>query len=98
MAIGDNEKKSGENNDAGFGEKGYYDGFGKDPEAQGRASEARYRKMSRLDAPAGASIAGMHQGRGSVDENMEPDVAIGKQVEMEEGNAIKYRTCSWQKV
>ncbi|KAI6922760.1 putative amino acid transporter, partial [Hortaea werneckii] len=27
----------------------------------------------------------------------DPSVSVGKQMEMEEGNAIKYRTCSWQK-
>lgn len=26
------------------------------------------------------------------------DISVGKQMEMEADNAIKYRTCSWQKV
>ena len=26
------------------------------------------------------------------------DLTVGKQMELEAGNAIKYRTCSWQKV
>ena len=79
-----------------FGNKGYYDGFAPDPEAQGRNAP---RKMSRLDRPATGSIGAMNTGRRSYDANApEEDISIGKQVEMEEGNAIKYRTCTWQKV
>jgi len=42
------------------------------------------RRMSRIDKPAVSSD----------DESMD----IGTQIEMEKDNAIKYRTCSWQKV
>ena len=80
-----------------FGGQGYYDGFRPDPEAQGGGGP---RKMSRLDRPTTGSIGEMNKGRRSVDANAEEegDVSIGKQVEMEAGNAIKYRTCNWQKV
>lgn len=51
-------------------------------------TEERGRKMSRLGGPSAIGI------------NAEEDsvVSVGKQVELEADNAIKYRTCSWQKV
>ncbi|KAL9029541.1 MAG: hypothetical protein Q9196_002238 [Gyalolechia fulgens] len=47
-------------------------------------TEERGRKMSRLGPPSAIGI--------KADGNL-----VGKQVESEAGNAIKYRTCSWQK-
>ena len=44
------------------------------------------RRLSRIAPPPSASISG----------DVDKDVSL--QVQMEEGNAIKYRTCSWQKV
>ena len=44
------------------------------------------RKMSRI-----AGVMG-----GDVDQNSE--LGVGKQLELEATNSIKYRTCSWQKV
>lgn len=76
----------------GFGEKGYYDGFSGDAERQGAAPG--YRKMSRIDKPVTKSIAGVT----SDDDATDTSVSVGKQMELESGNAIKYRTCSWQKV
>ena len=32
------------------------------------------------------------------DDNSSATLSIGKQIELEADNAIKYRTCSWQKV
>ena len=60
--------------------------------------------MSRIDAPVTKSIAGNLSGRPGAetdlydDSGTETSVSVGKQMELEAGNAIKYRTCSWQKV
>lgn len=50
------------------------------------------RKGSRIDKPRTGSLvpAGVEADEGSV--------TVGKQMEMEADNAIKYRTCSWPKV
>lgn len=75
-----------------FGSGGYYNNFSPDDaEKGGRASQPR--KMSRIDRPVTRSITGSIGGRGIDDE----DITIGQQKEMEAGNAIQYRTCSWQK-
>lgn len=37
-------------------------------------------------------------GRSGVRDSSDESFTIGKQIEMEAGNAIKYRTCSWPKV
>lgn len=48
------------------------------------------RKGSRISKPrVGSTAMGM---------NDDDSINVGKQIELEEGNAIKYRTCSWQKV
>lgn len=95
MALNKSESPSsseGNGNTTGFGKEGYYNGFSSDPEKQ--QSEATPRKMSRIDKPLSGSIADPN--RVSADESG-ADVSIGKQMEAEAGNAIKYRTCSWQK-
>ena len=97
MALGFGEKNAnGDQNNPemqeaqNFGGEGYYEGFKTDPERQGSQAP---RKMSRLtSAPVTKSIGGAG-GDGD-----DADISIGKQMEMEAGNAIKYRTCSWQKV
>ena len=43
------------------------------------------RKMSRIAAPGAVSDA-------------DSQISVGKQMELEASNSIKYRTCSWQKV
>lgn len=102
LGLGGNKDDKDDNsipmeNGKDFGSKNYYDGFTPDPEAQRRASAPR--KMSRLDRPTTGSIAVYMRGRRSFDANApDEDIDIGKQVEMESENAIKYRTCSWQKV
>jgi hypothetical protein len=51
-------------------------------------------QMNRIGAPPAhlaASVA-------SSDTESENSVSVGKQLQMEAENAIKYRTCSWQKV
>lgn len=99
MAIGFGSKKQeaeAEKNDSdnnGFGNDGYYGGFHPDTERQGSAAP---RKMSRIDRPVTGSITGRRPSAEEADED--PMVSVGKQMEMEAGNAIKYRTCSWQKV
>lgn len=98
MALGfGNKQANGDENDhemqeaQNFGTEGYYEGFKQDPERQGSQAP---RKMSRLTAaPVTKSIGGV---AGGSDDGA--DISIGKQMEAEAGNAIKYRTCSWQKV
>ena len=103
MALGFGSKKT-ESSDEFSNEKdtpqqfgGNYDGFSPDPESQGAT---RYRKGSRIDRPVINSISGTIEGRKpSVDQTIdEGEVSIGRQLEAEAGNAIQYRTCSWQKV
>lgn len=53
---------------------------------------SKERKMSRIDKPIAAGIVG------GGDSDTDSSLSVGKQMEMEAGNAIKYRTCSWQKV
>jgi hypothetical protein len=60
-----------------------------DPEATG----PRGMKMNRID--------GLDKSRMSRDGDLTDDssgISVGKQMEMEADNAIKYRTCSWPKV
>ena len=59
--------------------------YGYDTEKQASST----RKMSRVGVPA-TGIAG--------DSDSDSALSVGKQMEMESSNAIKYRTCSWQKV
>lgn len=51
-------------------------------------TEERGRKMSRIGGPKDIGVGDSDSG--SV-------VSVGKQMEMEASNAIKYRTCSWPK-
>ena len=74
----------------GFGQN--YDGFAPDTEKQGGEAP---RKMSRIDRPVTKSISGDVP---TDDDATEISVTVGKQMELEAGNSIKYRTCSWQKV
>lgn len=52
-------------------------------------NEERSRKMNRVGGPKAIGLS---------DTDEDSVVSVGKQVEMEASNAIKYRTCSWQKV
>lgn len=63
----------------------------KEAEAQRRGSTTLPdgRKMSRIGPPAGAL---------KVASDSDSQDEISRLVELEAGNAIKYRTCSWQKV
>ena len=78
--------------DQPFGETGAFKpGDNVDLERRGSTTVAG-RKMSRIGPPPrNSSIVPVSDDNGIVDE-------YGKLVEMEAGDAIKYRTCSWQKV
>ncbi len=97
-ADGDAVSPSVDNNSpekSNFGGENYYNGFTGDAEKQGSNGP---RKMSRIGGPVTKSISGnMVDGRRGSSED-EADITIGKQMELEAGNAIQYRTCSWQKV
>lgn len=61
--------------------------FGSDPEkAEG---EPKYRKMSRIGGPIPGIVG---------ESDTDSTLSVGKQLELEQSNSIKYRTCSWQKV
>src|SRR3954463_11522569 len=82
-----NEKK-----DESFGTAGSFSpNNGKEAESQRRGSTTLPdgRKMSRIGPPPGAL---------KVATDSDEQDAISKLLELEAGNAIKYRTCSWQKV
>ncbi|KAF2722553.1 hypothetical protein K431DRAFT_283695 [Polychaeton citri CBS 116435] len=64
---------------------GGYDGWSPDKDVEQGGEPGR--RMSRIDRPITKSISGSLSEQGG----------IGKQMELEAGNAIKYRTCSWQK-
>lgn len=52
-------------------------------------------RMNRIDKNRTKSIAGVGA---TGDDETDTSVSVGKQMELEAGNAIKYRTCSWYKV
>ncbi|KAK3672239.1 hypothetical protein LTR78_007779 [Recurvomyces mirabilis] len=106
MALGfsnsekvDNESPSPIADQTNFGKEGYYDGFapGQDNAEKG-GMPGKHRKMSRIDKPVTKSISA--QGYGDTltgDDETDPSISVGKQMELEAGNSIKYRTCSWYK-
>jgi len=73
-----------------------YNAFSAD---QTTAEHGGFRKankpMNRIDRPITTSITG---DSAMGDSSTDVSVSIGKQMELEADNAIKYRTCSWQKV
>lgn len=84
MAIGANEKKDIESSPDGKDVK-----FDNEKDLEGGARRGSVnpggRRLSRMD-------------RTVDDADVDSDIGIGAQIEMEKDNAIKYRTCSWQKV
>ncbi|KAM3419254.1 hypothetical protein BST61_g5192 [Cercospora zeina] len=85
------------NSKAQFGEDGYHNGFASSPDAAETGGRKKApKKMNRIDVPRTKSIGGSITGRDVTDRSSE-DLSVEKQMELEEGNAIKYRTCSWQK-
>lgn len=75
--------------------KGYYGDYAANQSAAENGGKKPRRKMNRIDKPVTKSISG---DLATADDSTDASDAIGKQMEMEAGNAIKYRTCSWQKV
>lgn len=73
-------------------EKGHEDGFSPSPDRAEQGGRLP-RKLNRIDKPRTRSITGSVADTDDSDEDM-----IKKQMIEEEGNAIKYRTCSWKKV
>jgi len=61
----------------------------------GHHSRKGEKPMNRIDRPLTKSITG---DSAMGDSSTDVSVSIGKQMELEADNAIKYRTCSWQKV
>lgn len=49
----------------------------------------RDRRFSRVAAPIPGTVG---------DSDAESAMSVGRQMELEKNNSIKYRTCSWQKV
>ena len=85
-------REKNEKYDPGFGEGGTFRPTGSaDLERQRHGSVmVDGRRMSRIGPPLKS---------GSIDlSGQDADDEHGKLVAMEESNAIKYRTCSWQKV
>ncbi|CAK3892980.1 N amino acid transport system [Lecanosticta acicola] len=85
------------NEKAAFGDKDYYADFSTSPERAEAGGMPAPRKMSRIDQPRTRSITASVTGRGLEDDASDPSTSIAKQMESEKGNAIQYRTCSWQK-
>ena len=71
------------------------DGFVSGDQATAENGGKKPRKMNRIDGPITKPIGAENVLN---DDGTDSDISIGKQMEMEAGNAIKYRTCSWQKV
>ena len=63
--------------------------------AEHGGSKKLNKPMNRIDRPITKSITG---DSAMGDSSTDVSVSIGKQMELEADNAIKYRTCSWQKV
>jgi hypothetical protein len=104
MALGFGKKKSDSSSPSSSPstEKANPSDFGKDAVFSADATAAenggrntKGRRMNRIDGPITRSIAGENA---LADDSTDASVSIGKQMELEAGNAIKYRTCSWQKV
>jgi len=108
MALGFGKKKttsdgstfspssSNEKTDPKFGGAHPYDDFSADQAtAENGGSKKAKKPMNRIDRPLTKSITG---DSAMGDSSTDVSVSIGKQMELEADNAIKYRTCSWQKV
>ncbi|PIB02012.1 hypothetical protein CB0940_01013 [Cercospora beticola] len=97
VALKNGDSPKDEKSKPSFGEDGYYDGFASSPDAAESGGRKKVpKKMNRIDVPRTKSIGGSIAGRAVTDSSSE-DISVEKQMALEEGNAIKYRTCSWQK-
>lgn len=80
-----------------IGLAGENNGFANEKDLEGGGDVGgRSKYGTRIDKPRTKSIAGVTKGATS-DDNSDVSISVGKQMEMEAGNAIRYRTCSWQK-
>lgn len=98
--MADFNNKAEKHNDLkhGFGDSGSGSGFASSPDAaESGGRKKNHIKMNRIDKPTTTSISGNALG-GEVSDSTSDDFSIEKQMEAESGNAIQYRTCSWQKV
>ena len=50
------------------------------------------------DNRRGSRVGGPLRGSTVLNDDNSSTVSVGKQIELEAGNSIKYRSCSWQKV
>lgn len=101
----DNDAEKGLEGDVkpGFGDHGNYNDFSPSPDAAECGALRRHtttaRNMSRIDRPRTKSISASVAGRQMTDSDSDDNtVSIAKQMELEAGNEIQYRTCTWQKV
>lgn len=83
---------------AEFGDQNYYNGFSPVDDVESAGQPGAPRKMSRIDRPMTKSISAGGEKGLTADDASDPSVSVGRQMELEAGNAIQYRTCSWQKV
>lgn len=62
--------------------------------------EPKYDLSGSSDCPAKKEFPDLEDQVNDAQEAVESDsnASVGRQIELEAGNAIKYRTCSWQKV
>lgn len=77
----------------GFGEK-------REPSSGSDTQLPSYDDAANIRVEEGGKSALSKRGRidRPVEEAKEPDMTLAGQMEAEEGNAIQYRTCSWQMV
>ena len=80
-----------------FGGNGHYGDISPDATEEG-GRQAAPRKMSRIDQPRTKSISQSVGGRALEDSDSDVVDSVAKQMALEAGNEIQYRTCSWQKV
>jgi hypothetical protein len=64
----------------------------------GSKGNAHKNSTSSDDKKNDPELGGYEKSRpGDMDDSSDNSITVGKQMELEAENAIKYRTCSWQK-
>lgn len=96
MALGFGKKQSDSSSPSSSpsNEKANPDGVFSGDQTAAESGGRHKIKMNRIDGPITRPITSENALHDDVDDS----VSIGKQMELEADNAIKYRTCSWQKV
>lgn len=87
MALGDGKTRDGPDSSPDAGVK-----FDNEKDLEGNLPSSRRGSVN----PSGRRLSRIDKKIEEADEDSE--FGIGAQIEMEKDNAIKYRTCSWQKV